>query len=107
MDDDPRRRAHHCPHERIAGTRAQPDSANLGSLVASRLEGLRWFNEWESRERSYLPFEVALRSLDDLRRLASQDTRNRDPDPERAGVRRMHEILGCLRRTTVSTGGPR
>lgn len=107
MDDDPRRSAHHCPQERVAQTRGRADPANLGPLVASRLEGLRWFNEWESRERSYLPFEAALRSLDDLRKLVSQDTRTRDLDPERAGVRRMHEILGCLRRTTLSIGGPR
>lgn len=107
MDDDPRRSAHHCPQERVAQTRGRADPANLGPLVASRLEGLRWFNEWESRERSYLPFEAALSAADDLRKFVSEETRDRDPDPERAGVRRMHEILGRLGRTTRRTGGPR
>jgi hypothetical protein len=73
--------------------------------MASRLDSFRRFNEWEKRERTYLPFDVALRSLDDLRKLVSQDTLNRDLDPERAGVRRMHEVLGGLGRTMLSTSG--
>lgn len=64
--------------------------------MASRLDGFRRFNEWEKRERTYLPFEVALRFVDDLRKLVSEATWDGDPDPERAGVRRMHEILGHL-----------
>jgi len=72
-----------------------------------RLDGFRRFNEWERREQSYPRFEVALRSLDELRRLASQDTRNRAFDLEQAGVRRMHEVLDHLSRTTLSTRGPR
>ena len=75
--------------------------------MASRLDGFRRFNAWEKRERAYLPFEVALRSLDDLRKLVSLETWDRDLDPERAGVRRMHEILGRLSRSTRRTGAPR
>ncbi|MHB0979793.1 MAG: hypothetical protein ACYC5Q_06960 [Thermoleophilia bacterium] len=75
--------------------------------MASRLDGFRRFNAWESRERTYLPFEVALRSVDDLRKLVPEETWNRDPDPERSGVRRMHEILGRLSHSMRRTGGPR
>lgn len=108
MDDDPRSRAHRGTDERSAETQAQPDSATLRSLMASRLEGFRRFNAWEKRERTYLPFEVALRSVDDLRKLVSEETWDRDPDPERAGVRRMHEVLDCLSHSTRRrTGGPR
>ena len=107
MDDDPRRRPHRLVDERSAETQAQPDSPTLRSLMNSRLDGFRRFNAWEKRERAYLPFEVVLRSLDDLRKLVSEETWGRDPDPERAGVRRMHEILGRLSHSTRRTGGLR
>ena len=106
MDDDLIRRPRREADERSAEIQALPGSATLRSLMTLRLDGFRRFNAWEKRERAYLPFEVALRSADDLRKLVSEETRNRDPDPERAGVRRMHEVLGRLSRTTASTGEP-
>jgi hypothetical protein len=107
MDDDPRRRPRLLADERSAETQAEPDSTTLRSLMNSRLDGFRRFNTWEKRERAYLPFEVALCSADDLRKLVSEETRDRDSDPERAGVRRMHEILGRLSHSPRRTGGLR
>jgi hypothetical protein len=108
MDDDLHRRPCRAAGECSAGPQERPDSENLRFAVASRLEGFRRLNEWESREeRTYLPFECVLRCLDELRMLASRDTRTRAFDSEQAGVRRMHEILGRLKSATRSTGGPR
>jgi hypothetical protein len=107
MDDDPRSRARRGTGERSGETHTQPDAATLRSLMASRLEGFRRFNAWEKRERTYLPFEVALRRVDDLRKLVSEETWDRDPDPERAGVRHMHEVLGRLSHSTRRIGGLR
>jgi hypothetical protein len=72
MDDDLHRRPHRVADECSAGLQARPDSENLRSVVASRLEGFRRLDDWESRERSYLPFERALRWVDELRMLAHE-----------------------------------
>jgi hypothetical protein len=107
MDHELHRRPCPIPEECSAGPQEQPDSENLRLAVPSRLEGFRRLNEWESRERTYLPFEHAMRCVDELRMLASRDNRNRAFDSEQAGVRRMHEILGRLKSATRSTEGPR
>lgn len=69
---------------------------SLKEQIERRREQFRVFNEWKEANPRYYSPEDALHYVSCLYEMLPPESRQRDDDPQREGIIRMHRILAML-----------